>query len=180
MPDGDAYELIDGELRERNVSAESSRIAANVTYLLVGYAQTHGGMVFATDLGLKIFPGRPNHVPRPDGSFVAAGRVHDDVTPSTGFLEIVPDLVVEVVSPNDTAYGLDAKVRDYLGVGVRLVWVAYPEARYVMVWRADGSLSMVGNGDMLRGEDVLPGFETPVAELFPKRAAVAPVESAGS
>lgn len=83
-----------------------------------------------------------------------------------GFLRIAPDLAVEVVSPNDTVYEVDEKVEELLAAGVRLVWVLNPETRIVEVHRLDGTVSKLHVADELSGEDVLPGFTCPVAELF--------------
>jgi Uma2 family endonuclease len=58
-------------------------------------------------------------------------------------------------------------VRDYLEAGARLVWVVAPQAKTLTVYRADGSARLLREQDVLDGEDVLPGFSIPAAELFP-------------
>jgi len=84
-----------------------------------------------------------------------------------GFLRIHPDLAVEVLSPNDTAYEIDEKVEEYLAAGVPLVWVVNPEKRIVEIHRKDGTVSKLRSTDEISGEDVLPGFRCPVAAFFP-------------
>jgi Uma2 family endonuclease len=79
---------------------------------------------------------------------------------------VEPDLAVEVVSPGDTVYGLNAKIREYLAAGIRLVWVIHPDTRTADVYRLDGSVVHLGPGEALDGEDVLPGFRLPLTELF--------------
>jgi len=59
-----------------------------------------------------------------------------------------------------------AKAMEWLGVGVRLVWVVYPKSRTVLVLRPGGVAAWVGAGGQLSGEDVLPGFTCPVEEVF--------------
>ena len=59
-----------------------------------------------------------------------------------------------------------AKVADWLGAGTKLVWVLDPERSEVRVYRLDGSLSVLREGDSLQGEDVLPGFTCPLIALF--------------
>lgn len=84
--------------------------------------------------------------------------------------EAAPDLAVEVVSPNDTAEEVDAKVMEWLNAGVPLVWVVSPGVRKVRVQRprnaALGPISMLGEEDAISGEDVLPGFSCRVSEFF--------------
>jgi Uma2 family endonuclease len=80
---------------------------------------------------------------------------------------IVPDLVIEVVSPNDQYSDIDAKVDLYLADGVRIVWVIDPQRRKVHVHTSDRDDPHVLKGDeMLKGGDVLPGFEIALTKLF--------------
>ncbi len=58
-------------------------------------------------------------------------------------------------------------VLEYLGEGVRLVWVVYPEMRTIRVFQADGSTSTLREADMLDGDSLLPGFSVRVSDLFP-------------
>jgi Uma2 family endonuclease len=84
-----------------------------------------------------------------------------------GWARIAPDLVVEVISPNDLAYEVDEKVEEYGRVDVPLTWVVNPHTRTVVVHRADGSISRLREGDELSGESVIPGFRCPVSAIFP-------------
>lgn len=84
-----------------------------------------------------------------------------------GFFTIPPDLAVEVVSPHDTVYKLDQKIREYLHGGVRVIWVVDPSVRQVMIYRHDGSIQRLVENDTLSGDDVLPGFTCLVKEFFP-------------
>jgi Uma2 family endonuclease len=81
---------------------------------------------------------------------------------------------VEVVSPNDLVYVVEEKVEEYLSVGVRLVWVINPNVRTVRVYRLDRSFAGLRESDTLSGEQVIPGFECRVQDLFPPRPALMP------
>ena len=87
----------------------------------------------------------------------------------------MPDLVAEVISPNDTAYEVRAKTEEYLRAGVQIVWVIDPHAKQVDVHRADGSLQKLYEAEELSGEEVVPGFRLLVSELF--RVPVAPAKA---
>jgi len=82
------------------------------------------------------------------------------------FLEVAPELVVEVLSPDDRWSEVRQKIREYFAVGVLLVWVADPEERSVHTYRSPTDVSVFTAEDTLRGEEVLPGFSVPVARLF--------------
>jgi Uma2 family endonuclease len=166
MPDGFRFELVKGQLVERNMGAESSQVAANTIGLLRTFVRAQDrGKVFAPDCGYQIFPDSPGKVRFFDGSFVAKGRLPSERTPK-GHMRIWPDLGLEVVSPNDTADEVEAKRIDYQKAGVRLLWIIYPETRSVHVYRQAGAPTVLGPDDELTGEDVLPGFTCKVSELF--------------
>ena len=167
MPDGNEYELDDGDLVRLNMGAEANDIAGEMYMALKPFARTNRlGAVFPAECGLRIFPGRPSRVPKPDGGFIAHSKLPGDRLPR-GFIEVVPDIVWEVVSPNDNAIYTERKVREYLGVGIRLVWVVYPDTRTVHVFRADGTASVIESGGAISGEDICPGFELPLATILP-------------
>ena len=169
MPDGNAYELVGGQLVERNMGAESSRVGGKLYSRLDRFCEDHNlGITWPADNGYQCFPHEPGLVRRPDVSFVRSGRLPGDVAPK-GWVKIPPDAAVEVVSPNDLVEALEEKLDDYRKVEVPLVWVIYPELRKVKVLRRDGSVSELREDDELSGEDVIPGFRCPVREILPKR-----------
>ena len=166
MPDGERYELVNGNLVERDMGAESSWIGGETYRLLANFVREHGlGWVFNPECGYQCFL-HPRDVRRPDASFIARGRLESEAFPK-GHVQIPPDLAVEVVSPNDLFYEVEEKIGEYLDAGVRLVWVVNPQERTVQVFRPDGSNTRLLENDELAGEEVIPGFRCRVAELFP-------------
>ena len=165
LPGGDRYEVINGELKERTMSFESSAIAGLFIELLRGWARrTKAGFVAGPDGGLAIFSWMPGDVRMPDVTYVSRERVAR--LPRRGWLTVAPELAIEVISPNDRIEDAEDKARDYIRAGVDLVWVVIPSTRSVHVWRTDGSRVVLQPGEVLSGEAVLPGFELPVAEIF--------------
>ena len=166
MPEGDRYELIDGIPREKPMGAESDEIASTLNTLLKNFVRQHrSGHVYGSQTGYRCFPGQPKRVRKPDTSFVAAGRLPNDKTPK-GDIDIAPDLVVEVVSPNDSYEEMAIRVGDFKSAKVPLIWVVSPETRTVLVRRLDGTCAELDATGTLSGENVLPGFTCTVAELF--------------
>lgn len=166
VPDGDSYELVDGRLVEKHVGAKSEFVAANLLALLHGIVRTGNlGYVFGSQTAYRCFPSRPRLVRKPDVSLVARGRFPNEEIPE-GDIQLAPDLAVEVVSPNDTYEEVEGKVNEYLGAGVRLVWVVSPTSKTVIVRRPDKTAAMLDATDTLSGETVVPGFTCRVAELF--------------
>jgi Uma2 family endonuclease len=79
---------------------------------------------------------------------------------------LAPDLVVEVLSPDDRPGEVLAKVADWLSGGSKLVWVVDPERRVARVYRHDGGETIVADTGALDGEDVLPGFSCALATIL--------------
>jgi Uma2 family endonuclease len=169
MPDGKRFELVAGHLVERNMGLESSWVGGQLLSRLNRFCEDHNaGWAFPADDGYQCFPHDASLVRRPDVSFIRRGRLPGEVLPQ-GWGKIPPDLVVEVISPNDSAGDVEEKLDDYQKAGVPLVWVVNPRSHAVMVYRLDGSVSRLRAGDELSGENILPGFRCPVQELFPPR-----------
>ena len=147
------------------MSIESSMVAAIINGRLIAYVLARKlGWFFQSDGGLQIFKDAPAKVRFADGAFISRSRMPQ--RPGDGHLRTAPDLVIEVVSPTDEASDIDQKVAEYFEAGMRLVWVVYPRTRSVMVCRPTGNESRLAGGDTLSGEDVVAGFELPVAEIF--------------
>jgi Uma2 family endonuclease len=80
---------------------------------------------------------------------------------------LVPDIAIEVVSPNDVYSVINRKVMAYLGDGVKQVWVIDPQAENALVHTADKTV-ILSKEDSISGGDVLPDFELPLKELVSK------------
>jgi Uma2 family endonuclease len=84
----------------------------------------------------------------------------------TGFMDVAPDLVVEIMSPDDRWNEVMRKLEEYLGIGVRLVWIVDPETESVFAYRSMTDVRRFEKNETLTADDVLPGFAVPVEELF--------------
>ncbi len=175
MPDGDHYELVDGRLVETNMSVWSSYVAANVYFLLRTYCQAAKlGWVFSEGTSYRCFPEDPNRVRKADVSYLRGDRITKETAMSAAFIHIVPDLVVEVLSPNDLAYEVDTKLEEYRRADVRLIWIVNPEARTVRIEQASGAGTVLHDDAELDGGDVIPGFHCRISEFFVPPPSVVP------
>jgi Uma2 family endonuclease len=166
MPDGEHYELVDGRLVERKMSIWSSYVAGVIFQLLNSFCREHSlGWVFPEGTSFRCFPAHPGRVRRPDVSFIRLERLSLAQATTEGHGPVAPDLAVEVVSPNDIAYEIDEKVREFLDAGVPLVWVVNPDQRTVAIHRASGPGAILRENDEISGEDVVPGFRCRVGDF---------------
>jgi Uma2 family endonuclease len=166
MPDEKNYELVDGHLEELSGSSRSSRFGGKIYSRLDAYAEANDlGYVWPSDTGFQCFPDEPYKIRKPDVSFIGRDRLPADID-NQGYIGVVPDLVVEVISPNEYGYGIEEKVADYVKAGVPLIWIIYPETGVTYVLRADSSARRVRSDEELSGESVLPGFALRLDSLF--------------
>ena len=107
----------------------------------------------------------------PDVSWVRL-ELWNSLTPQEqqGFPPLVPDFVIELVSPSDLKNqryeDLQEKMQEYLDNGVKLGWLIEPSAKIVEIYRSQQQVEIFNNPQTLSGEDVLPGFTLDLSEIF--------------
>jgi Uma2 family endonuclease len=165
--DGKSYELIDGELVEKNASNLSSLVGGNVLRRLGTHCEAKDlGPVFNSEAIYRCFRGKPRTGRKPDVSFIKKENL-PETWEEDGFFEIAPDLAVEVTSPNDLLFDVDRKISEYLEADVKLVWEINPHLRFARIHRADGTVTRLLEKDILSGENVVKGFKCRLGDLFP-------------
>jgi Uma2 family endonuclease len=174
--DGYIYEVVEGVLvRMAGSGDEATGLGVELVAELRSYVRPRRlGRVTGAD-GVYKFPGAETGL-IPDAGFYRAER-RAEIVDKTKPIPFAPDLAAEVVSPDQTPAAMAKKARTYLRADTRLVWVVWPQSEHVDVWRAGvltAPVRVLGMGDSLDGEDVIPGFTYPVAELF--RDPLAPEE----
>jgi Uma2 family endonuclease len=102
----------------------------------------------------------------PDVVYASYQRLPPGDARANRLLPAAPDLAIEIVSPDHYGALLAAKIRFYLGNGVRMVWVVDPDDEAIYVFAPEADDVVMRPGDTLAGGDVLPGFNAPVAEIF--------------
>lgn len=162
---GFRYELIKGELRPMappggSHGSTTSRLTIFVGILVI---DKDLGETFAAETGFLV--GRnPDTTLAPDFAFVSKDRLPNPLPKS--YIPVVPDIVLETRSPNDTKKEVADKVALWLELGVRLVWELDPQTRILAVHQNNQMLRFLGENDTLDGGDVLPGLSVPISRLF--------------
>ena len=164
--EGKRTELVRGDLVVMAPAGGRHGHIAHRLSLFIGNHVLEGnlGRVFAAETGF-LLTRDPDTVRAPDVAFVAAGRLAEGELPP-GFLQMAPDLAVEVVSPSDSPAAVRSKVQDWLEAGTRLVWVVYPDSRSVTVHNQTGQPEELSETDVLSGAPALPEFSVAVRDLF--------------
>ena len=104
---------------------------------------------------------------RPDVAFVSYERwPRQRPVPHAEAWEVVPNLVVEVISPSDKGNDILDKIAEYFRIGVECVWVIFVFQKQVYIYESPTQVRILTHADELYGEPVLPQFRLPLATLF--------------
>lgn len=161
-----SYELIDGELREMTMSTLSSWVAKLIVNKLQPLEDAGQAYTFPVDAGIQCFPDAPRKVLKPDGMVVAAAKLPHG--PASGYLQVVPDLIVEVISDHDLARDVARKVRDYQDVGVKVIWVVDPDSRTASIYVGRESVTFIHDDGSLTAPGLYDEVSIPLADVLPK------------
>jgi Uma2 family endonuclease len=158
-------ELVEGRIVMRSpTSWRHGKYERRFGQMLGDFVDEHRlGEVMVGEVG--IYTRRnPDTVRGADVVFVSKERLAQ--VKSASFLDVAPELVVEVMSPDDRWSEVKQKIREYFDSGVSQVWVADPADKTVSIYRSLTEIHLLSENDSLSGEEVLPGFNVPVASLF--------------
>jgi Uma2 family endonuclease len=164
-PDSGPCELVDGRIvplspTGRVHGRSGARLAA---WLLLYVEGSNKGEVLISDVGVYIRRA-PDTVRAPDVMFISHERLAG--CKAEGYLDIAPEIVVEVLSPTNRRSEITEKLRDYFSAGVVRSWVLDSKQRRILVHRSLTDVQQLNLGDVLADDELLPGFRLPVADLF--------------
>ncbi len=161
------YEVVNGQRVELPPMGIYTVWIASLLQRHMGlFADSHGLGIVVIE-GLFILDAVKNIRRRPDVAFVSKERWPvERPLPEEGDWEVIPDLVVEVVSPNDTFKDVFPKLCEYFAFGVRQAWLVLPSVRQIHVYDGPTKVRILAATDELGGDPHLPGFRVPVADLF--------------
>ncbi len=159
-------ELVKGRIvQTAPTGGEHGKYELTIGGILKRFVKNHGlGEVLSGEVGI-IVARNPDTVRGADVCFISRER-YGRLSNPAAYLDVTPELVVEVLSPNDSWINVTGKLREYFAAGVQLVWVADPETRIVHAYRSVTDVREFQQDRDLPGDDVLPGFSVRVAELF--------------
>jgi Uma2 family endonuclease len=166
LPDnGYIHEVVEGELiMSPKNSFEHGDICIRLATALNAHARTKRlGVVVDSSTGFWM---SNENCRAPDISFIRKERLKGLRQPPKSFFQGAPDLAVEIIAPSNTPLELTKRLQDYFSSGTKLAWLVHPDQKFVEVCHSPIDRKLLNIGAMLDGEDLLPGFQFPIAELF--------------
>jgi Uma2 family endonuclease len=171
LPDNAGMELVDGQIVEKIVSSQSSLTELQIAALLKAFADSkRTAVVFPATMGYQCFQAieeDPNRIRKPDVSVIKMDRYKAPANKNPGYMTIVPDLAVDVLSINDVLSDVTEKILEYRRAGFPLLWIVDPLGLTVTVYPNPGKPFIRSEDDELTAERALPGFVCRVSDLFP-------------
>jgi Uma2 family endonuclease len=161
----DLYEIVDGQIQEKPVGVQQATFATDLIGFLWPYVRAQRlGRVVGENL-FQLIPGAPHR--RPDLAFVSVDRWPLSRTiPAQSAWEIVPDLMVEVISPTNRFVEVTAKLQEYFTAGVRQVWLVDLETFHLMIYSSMTQVTILDRNATLENNPLFPGFRLPMIDLF--------------
>lgn len=156
------FELIDGEVVEKVPTEEHAILAALLSGEIYLYLKQHPIGRVAVEPRHKI-PEDAHNARMPDIAFTGQQRALP--VAKSGAVPQMPDLAIEIQSPDDSTLKMREKALYYLTNGAQLVWLLFPRKQQIEVHTAD-EIRTLGIDDTLDGGDVLPGFTLAVKMIF--------------
>ncbi|MGH9755906.1 MAG: Uma2 family endonuclease [Blastocatellia bacterium] len=161
------YEMVNGD--PEAIRMGSSKHSGVGTRLIIrGGAHVEAnklGAVYGPDATFQI----GNRERMPDISFLSAARIPEEGETEEKW-NIVPDLAVEVVSPNETWEKVNDKILEYFDAGVRQVWLISLKHRRVYIYDSLNLVRILTEENELTSEELLPGFRCRIGDLFKQPA----------
>lgn len=163
--DGYIHEVVHGELvMSPKNNYQHGDICTQLLIALGTHAKAHRlGAVWDSSTGFWM---HNRNCRAPDASFVSKDRLKGLKRSSNQFFPGAPDLAVEILSPSISAREITERLEDFFSSGTRLAWIVHPEEQFVEVCHSPTQRRILGPGASLDGEQVLPGFQFPIADLF--------------
>ena len=163
--DGSQQELVRGEVIHMPPPGGLHGVCCSKACRRVGnfVEDNNRATVTSNDTGF-ITERRPDSVRGPDISFWTMERLTEI---PVGYIEITPDLLIDVLSPSNTSKQIRTKLIEYFAKGVRLIWVIAPEDRTLTIYRTPEEGRVLHETASVTGEDVLPGFTCRVSDMLP-------------
>jgi Uma2 family endonuclease len=160
------YEVIDGIRVEREPMGAFETVLASWLCHLINSFAVGRKLGLAVNEVLFVLDVHRDLKRRPDVAFVSYARWPEPVVARENAWNVVPDLVVEIVSPTNLAEEIDGKITDYFQADVRVIWIVYPDSGRVYVYQSPTQVTVLKRADTLDGGEVLPGFQLLIERLY--------------
>ncbi|MCA9923327.1 MAG: Uma2 family endonuclease [Anaerolineales bacterium] len=165
MGDIGPSELVRGEIVRHMPTGHPHGLIENLIafFLTLFLRERKSGRVLTGEVGIYT-QRQPDTIRAADVIYISEDRFQ--TLQSSGYLDVAPELVVEIMSPSNSWTEVHEKLSEYFAIDVKMVWVVDPQLEQIHVYRAVDQVKLLQKSDTLSGEDVLPDFQAALTEIF--------------
>jgi len=165
MPNIGSAELIAGEIvTQMPTGHPHGFIESMIAFFLNLFVREQKlGRVLTGEVGIYT-KRNPDQIRAADVAFISHQRLSE--AKEEGFLDVAPELIVEIMSPANTWTEAQEKLAEYFAIGVNVIWIVDPQLEQVHVYRSLEAFKLFQKQDTLTGDDILPGFSVSLTEIF--------------
>ena len=165
MPNNGRVELVKGQIVSLEWHTFTHALLVARLSALIGDQVIHKqGHVLGGGAGVYT-QRQPDTVRGVDVAFVSANRFNQR-TPHLTYLDVTPELIVEVLSPYDRWAEVAKKLDEYFAAGALQVWIVEPEEKLVYIYTSPTQAVRSAVGDTIADVPFLPGLTIAVQEIF--------------
>jgi Uma2 family endonuclease len=157
-------EYIHDRWTEKPVGTKQVLLANWLKDLITPFVMSKNLGSVCLEASLRLRPDE-KYFPRPDLVFVPWSRWAEPPDRGEGW-PVVPQLVVEIISPTNTVEEIDRKIDEYFAAGVSAVWEVRSAAKRIHIYSSPTSVRILKEGDAIGDIPGLPGLTLTVAEIF--------------
>ncbi|OUL21715.1 hypothetical protein BV372_31545 [Nostoc sp. T09] len=164
LPEGDInYEFVDG-FAVAKVSPKFFHSALQRALLFLIYAWSKGKGRTVAEWAILLKRQGKDWAPVPDLTYISYERLPKSWQRNEA-CPVPPELVIEIISPDQMMKEFEEKAKDYFEAGVSRVWVVDPEAMSMRVFLSVDK-RQVYTDDMPIIDELFPGLELTVRQIF--------------
>jgi Uma2 family endonuclease len=158
-------ELVNGEIVTRMPTGHPHGFIENIigAFLFIYLQANRIGRALTGEVGI-ITKRQPYTVRAADVVFISHERLAE--AQPEGYLDVAPELVIEIMSPSNSWTETQEKLADYFAIGVKMVWVVDLQLEQIHVYRSLEEIQLFRLDDELTAEEILPGFTLPLTDIF--------------
>jgi Uma2 family endonuclease len=162
----DLYEVVDGEIKEKLMSARSTDVASVITQVLGGEIRSRQLGKICVEMLYRIDV-TSNLQRRPDVSFVSSAKwPWNRPAPEVAAWDMIPDLAIEVISPTNKMEEVMDKMDEYFRAGVSKVWIVLPVQQRIFIFESVTKVRVLTRADTFEDATLFPGLSLPLTSLF--------------
>ncbi len=159
---GVRYEWNNGIVEaEEKMKIEEGKVFRNLLKVFVKTKSFENGDALLSEI--EIYLKQFQKIRKPDICFLTKKQLETQFPKDS---EIIPEFIIEIMSPTNTVDTVETKLQEYFYSGTKVVWLIYPKIKQVKVYFSVKEIKVCTDSDVCETKEVIPDFQISVNEIF--------------